>query len=347
MALDAHHCPGVMFLFCGEFGCLMYTRDFRWEVDSEREKDARSRPLNVLKNETVDVPYSDNTYCNLSYDFPTREVVDIIASHPEHDIVIGIDTLGKEELLIHISRVLNIKVRPERLQTMHILGFHDTFTTKTSLTRVQAVPHNSFSIETLEGLDTMRPTIGIMPSGLPWVPKPVKGDVNLFGSLLTSCYKKRQSSDKLDGIVSSSSCYVDPFYYFSRLCGGNQPPKRFVYKNERKEEGKKEVVVSYFESGNSPEAGRKKNRPIRVDYKRDNPRKTSASRRVSRGAKIMEKILAIEHISVEFWYGYNMVPRVAGNDNLPYYQYLKFYRAVVDELHHELSNTRSPYLNLI
>ncbi|KAJ6884806.1 hypothetical protein NC652_031721 [Populus alba x Populus x berolinensis] len=292
------------------------------------------------------------------------KVVDIIASHPEHDIVIGIDTLGKEELLIHISRVLNIKiwVWPERLQTMHILGFHDTFTTKTSLTRVRAVPRNSFSIETLEGLNTMRPTIGNMPSGLPWVPKPVKGDVNLFGSLLTSRYKKRQPSDKLDeiqefielvqltnmkGIVSSSSCYVDPFYYFSRLCGVNQPPKRFVYKNERKEGGKKEVVVSYFESGNSPEAGRKKSRPIRVDYKRDNPRKTSASRRVSRGAKIMEKILAIEHISVEFWYGYNVVPRVAGNDNLPYFQYLEFYHAVVDELHHELSNTRSPYLNII
>ncbi|KAJ6975730.1 hypothetical protein NC653_031529 [Populus alba x Populus x berolinensis] len=136
-------------------------------------------------------------------------VVDIIASHPEHDIVIGIDTLGKEELLIHISRVLNIKVRPERLQTMHILGFHDTFTTKTSLTRVQAVPHNSFSIETLEGLDTMRPTIGIMPSGLPWVPKPVKGDVNLFGSLLTSCYKKRQSSDKLDVPYSDHSCFAE------------------------------------------------------------------------------------------------------------------------------------------
>ncbi|KAJ6975723.1 hypothetical protein NC653_031526 [Populus alba x Populus x berolinensis] len=127
----------------------MYLRDFRWEVDSERAKDARSKPLNVLKNETVDVPYSDNTYCNPSYDFSTREVVDIIASHPEHDIVIGIDTLGKEELLIHISRVLNIKgthifssfykkiwVWPERLQTMHILRFHDTFTTKTSLTRV-------------------------------------------------------------------------------------------------------------------------------------------------------------------------------------------------------------------
>ncbi|KAJ6975729.1 hypothetical protein NC653_031529 [Populus alba x Populus x berolinensis] len=186
-------------------------------------------------------------------------VVDIIASHPEHDIVIGIDTLGKEELLIHISRVLNIKVRPERLQTMHILGFHDTFTTKTSLTRVQAVPHNSFSIETLEGLDTMRPTIGIMPSGLPWVPKPVKGDVNLFGSLLTSCYKKRQSSDKLD--------------------------------------------VAFV---------------VETNHQRGSSTRMKGKRKAKK--KLLSLILKV---------------------------YLKFYRAVVDELHHELSNTRSPYLNLI
>lgn len=169
---------------------------------------------------------------------------------------------------------------------MHLLGFHDTFTTKTSLTRVRAVPRYSFSVETLEGLNTMRPTIAIMPSSLPWVLKPVKRDVNLFGSLLTSRYKKRQPSDKLDGnlwyaeryhqymfsvpyfdhscfaeiqefielvqltnmkgIVSSSSCYVDPFYYFSRLCGVNQPPKRFVYKNERKEGGKKRSCCLLF-----------------------------------------------------------------------------------------------------
>jgi DNA cross-link repair 1B protein len=36
---------------------------------------------------------------------------------------------------------------------MHLLGFHDTFTTKTSLTRVRAVPRYSFSVETLEGLN--------------------------------------------------------------------------------------------------------------------------------------------------------------------------------------------------
>lgn len=60
---------------------------------------------------------------------------------------------------------------PERLQTMHLLGLHANFTTKTTLTRVRAVPRYSFSVETLEGLNTMRPTIGIMPSGLPWALK--------------------------------------------------------------------------------------------------------------------------------------------------------------------------------
>lgn len=34
----------------------------------------------------------------------------MIASHPKHDIIIGIDSLGKEDLLIHIARVLKIKV---------------------------------------------------------------------------------------------------------------------------------------------------------------------------------------------------------------------------------------------
>ncbi|KAJ6975972.1 hypothetical protein NC653_031716 [Populus alba x Populus x berolinensis] len=77
-----------------------------------------------------------------------------------------------------------------------------------------------------------------MPSGLPWVLKPVKKDNNLFSSLLTSRYKKRQPSSKLDG------------------------------------------NLGYAERGNSPEAGRKKSRPVRMDYKRVNVSKASASRRV-------------------------------------------------------------------
>lgn len=38
------------------------------------------------------------------------QIIDIIARHPDHEIIIGIDTLGKEELLIQIAEALNIKV---------------------------------------------------------------------------------------------------------------------------------------------------------------------------------------------------------------------------------------------
>lgn len=105
------------------------------------------------------------------------QVIEIIASHPEHDIIIGIDSLGKEDLLLQISHCLKTKiwVWPERLQIMHILGYPDVFTTRTSLTRVRAVPRYSFRTDTLEGLNTLRPTIGIMPSGLPWMVKPFEG----------------------------------------------------------------------------------------------------------------------------------------------------------------------------
>lgn len=85
-----------------------------------------------------------------------------------------------------------IWVWPERLQTMHLLGFQDSFTTKTSLTRVRAIPRYSFNFETLQGLNTMRPTIGIMPSGLPWAAKYGKGKDNTFGSSSATTGKNKR-----------------------------------------------------------------------------------------------------------------------------------------------------------
>ncbi|ESR60661.1 hypothetical protein CICLE_v10017712mg, partial [Citrus x clementina] len=198
IAIDACHCPGsVMLLFRGAFGCLLYTGDFRWEASNKRAEIGRNTLVKALKDDVVDILYLDNTYCSPSYAFASGEVaaqqiVDIIASHPDHDIIIGIDSLGKEKLLFHISHKLNIKiwVWPERLQTMHLLGFHDIFTTKTSLTRVRVVPRYSFSIDTLESLNTMHPTIGIMPSGLPWVVKSLKGGSSLPGFLFPSYQSK-------------------------------------------------------------------------------------------------------------------------------------------------------------
>ena len=63
-----------MFLFRGDFGCLLYTGDFRWETRSERAKQGRTMLVDALNDSTVDILYLDNTYCNPSYDFPPREV---------------------------------------------------------------------------------------------------------------------------------------------------------------------------------------------------------------------------------------------------------------------------------
>ncbi|KAK9156005.1 hypothetical protein Sjap_003485 [Stephania japonica] len=277
--IDADHCPGaVMFLFEGEFGRLLYTGDFRWEGTRERALVGRSVLVEALKGGTIDFLYMDNTYCNPSYSFPPKEVVanqvvKIISAYPDHDVVIAINTLGKEDLLIHISKALNIKiwVWPERLQTMHLLGFHGIFTTNTSLTRVRAVPMYSFSINTLEELNKISPTIGIMPSGLPWVVKSLDQNDNSVGSSLKvfqgqkketatdqdhvnrnqkyedmspytkfhryiysvpysdhSCFSELQEFYKLvkpinvRGIVSSSSCYIDPLYYLGNLSDSNE-----------------------------------------------------------------------------------------------------------------------------
>ncbi|KAK9222320.1 hypothetical protein WN944_010755 [Citrus x changshan-huyou] len=187
---------------------------------------------------------------------------------------------------------------------MHLLGFHDTFTTKTSLARVRAVPRYSFSIDTLENLNTMHPTIGIMPSGLPWVVKPLKGGSSLPGSLFpsyqsrwratggTQTEKLKEALGSVDsfrkyiysvpysdhscfteieeflnlaqplnirGIVSSSSCSVDPLYYFGHLCRANQPSLR--YKQEQRVQHKTVVAARIkfnVESGRSTKVDRKR-----------------------------------------------------------------------------------------
>ncbi|KAL7608107.1 uncharacterized protein LOC111890096 isoform X1 [Lactuca sativa] len=283
IAIDANHCPGaVMYLFRGDFGNMLYTGDFRWEVASKITEMGKNMLLSALNNHKVDTLYIDNTYCNPSYSFPSRDVaaqqvVNIINSYPEHDIIIGIDSLGKEELLLYISNTLKVKlmqiwVWPERLQTMHILGLHDNFTTKTTLTRIRAVPRYSFSIETLQGLNTMRPTIGIMPSGLPWALNKNKSSCGLpsmktetidldTGNRYRNKVEKQHEyiytvaysdhscfTDIVDfvkficpthmkGIVSSSSSYVDPCYHLRHIYGTSSLYGKYMAEEDR-ESGK-------------------------------------------------------------------------------------------------------------
>uniref|UniRef100_A0A7N0ZUW6 Protein artemis n=1 Tax=Kalanchoe fedtschenkoi TaxID=63787 RepID=A0A7N0ZUW6_KALFE len=332
MAIDAQHCPGaVMYLFRGAFGFMLYTGDFRWEASSEKAEMGRKMLLSALNGMKVDTLHIDNTYCNPSYSFPSRkgaakQVIDVIAAHPEHDIIIGIDNLGKEDLLVYIAHVLNIKiwVWPERLQIMHLLGFHDIFTTKTSLTRVRAVPRYSFSIETIEDMNEMRPTIGIMPSGLPWVVGSVDRSTRFFSPPLNSVQKncswnineERDNPSKglhlliysipysdhscfseiqdfvnlvqpanMRGIVSSTSCYIDPRYFFGRQSNYlNSLRESFEWEegSDRLKSIRKKLDYGRYKIAQKCE---KSPRQTRVDFSCGRVRRV---RRKKRGAKILE-----------------------------------------------------------
>ncbi|KAI7981197.1 5' exonuclease Apollo [Camellia lanceoleosa] len=124
IAIDAHHCPVWVH--------ALY-RIFIWETTSKRAEIGKSMLLSALGNDKVDILYLDNTYCNPSYSFPSREVaaqqvVDVIASHPEHDIIIGIDSLGKEDLLLHIAQVFENKgIMPSGLPWKPLEGNTNVF----------------------------------------------------------------------------------------------------------------------------------------------------------------------------------------------------------------------------
>lgn len=61
-----------MYLFSGNFGCLLYTGDFRWETTSEKVNRSRDVLVKALNGSRVNALYLDNTYCNPSYSFPPR-----------------------------------------------------------------------------------------------------------------------------------------------------------------------------------------------------------------------------------------------------------------------------------
>lgn len=180
-------------------------------------------------------------------------MVDIIEKHPHHEVVIGIDSLGKEHLLLHISESLKTKVKfevnsfilsqlmsvipfyphfsfiqiwvwPERLEILDLLGLDEIFTTDTSQTRIRAVPRYSVTQNNLESLNTMYPTIAIMPTGLPWSQdSPEKGAYTVRYTAHSS-YSELEEFMKIIrpsivvGIVSSSFCLINPKHHFEELC---------------------------------------------------------------------------------------------------------------------------------
>lgn len=126
----------------------------------------------------VDRLYLDDTFCDPAYEFPPRaeagtEVLDIIRSVPEdYKILIGMDSLGKEELLVAIALMFKtlIVVDEERLRTLSAMrrvleDMPDVFTHDPRQGRVIALPKKEVNYRTVMRHRMETPTIGICPSG--------------------------------------------------------------------------------------------------------------------------------------------------------------------------------------
>lgn len=142
---DANHCPGsVMFLFSGYFGDILYTGDFRYEPTM----------FDCFNLPPIDVLYLDNTYCSPKCIFPSREnAVERILSQVHNCLVqcdrvfLGLDNLGKEDLLIQIVKETNCKifVKSNRKITLEILGLSNITSNDEANSRILVVPTNQIS----------------------------------------------------------------------------------------------------------------------------------------------------------------------------------------------------------
>jgi hypothetical protein len=174
--IDANHCIGAcMFLLEGYFGNILHTGDFRYDALILEHAALREYRSN---NKILDLLCLDDTFLDPDYDFPTREVagnqvLQIIDKYAGFDkkIVIGMDTLGKEELLIAISLKLKslIVVEEERLNMLNVIrkvvNIPDVFTHDENQGRVIVVKKKDLYKKMTQIRQYGTPVIGIMPSG--------------------------------------------------------------------------------------------------------------------------------------------------------------------------------------
>jgi len=170
--IDARHCPGsVMFLFDGYFGRILYTGDFRYE-----EGMFDHGCLSKLKSNPVDVLYIDNTFCSPKCVLPSRQeamrqIINIIEQHHMKRVVFGRCGLGKEDILISLSKWFNVKVKvsKERYRLLEVLELHERFVTtgeSCERTRFEVVELVEITRSSVEAWNTTTPTIAILLTGL-------------------------------------------------------------------------------------------------------------------------------------------------------------------------------------
>ncbi|EGW08735.1 5' exonuclease Apollo isoform X1 [Cricetulus griseus] len=163
--IDANHCPGsVMFLFEGYFGTILYTGDFRYTPSMLKE------PALILGKQ-IHTLYLDNTNCNPALVLPSRQeatqqIVQLIRQFPQHNIKIGLYSLGKESLLEQLALEFRtwVVLSPQRLELVQLLGLADVFTVEEKVGRIHAVDHMEICHSAMLQWNQTHPTIAILPT---------------------------------------------------------------------------------------------------------------------------------------------------------------------------------------
>ncbi|KAL2772007.1 5' exonuclease Apollo isoform d [Daubentonia madagascariensis] len=115
--------------------------------------------------------YLDNTNCNPDLVLPSRQeaahqIVQLIQKHPQHNVKIGLYSLGKESLLEQLALEFRtwVVLSPQRLELVQLLGLADVFTVEEKAGRIQAVDHMEICHSTMLHWNQTHPTIAILPT---------------------------------------------------------------------------------------------------------------------------------------------------------------------------------------
>ncbi|XP_074119207.1 5' exonuclease Apollo [Sminthopsis crassicaudata] len=163
--MDANHCPGsVMFLFEGYFGTILYTGDFRYSPSMLQEPALRlGKQIHTL--------YLDNTNCDPALVLPSRQeaaqqIAELIRRHPQHDVKIGLYSLGKESLLEQLGLEFRtwVVLSPRRMEVVQLMELADVFTLEEGAGRIHAVNCAEVCWNTMLQWNQTRPTIAILPT---------------------------------------------------------------------------------------------------------------------------------------------------------------------------------------
>lgn len=169
-SFEANHCPGsVMFLFESTFGKVLHTGDCR--LGSQEQSALMQHP--AVSCGPLKLLVLDNTYCHPRFTFLSKQdaagsTVNIVLQHPTFNVLIGIDLLGKEDVLAAVARATGecIGVQSSRLTSIAAAGYDvNLFTTDLSSTRISALPRWMVCVKLLARLNRTKPTLGIKLSG--------------------------------------------------------------------------------------------------------------------------------------------------------------------------------------